>query len=159
MVPDLLDRAKEPVELEGLLDDGVGAGDVVAVRGERGGDDDHWDVAKIRSRAHLLEQRVAVRAGEHQIEQDDVGRGVPQPPQRFVRVTGEEHLVALFREEALVEVGELGVVLDREDPLRAVHYGTSCRRMRARYKAARTTSATSVSGIRRGSAESGWIHT
>src|SRR5207249_4995542 len=70
--------------------------------------------------AQRSQHAIPVHAGEHQIEDDQVGPAAACARQSLGAVLDDVDVVALDLEVVAQPVGEVGVVLDDEDPLHAV---------------------------------------
>src|SRR5207244_8077650 len=77
-----------------------------------------------RHAATLVAQRakhaVPVHAGEHQVENDEIGPAASRAREALRPVLHDIDVVAFYLEVVAQPVGEVGIVLDDEDPLHAV---------------------------------------
>lgn len=103
--------------VEGLAEEVVGPGLQPAQLGGavvEGGEHDHRHGGERGLGAQLRADFVAVHAGHHDVEEDDVGPGL-RGGERGGTVLGAEDAVALRLQEHVEEVPGLGFVVDDED--------------------------------------------
>ena len=115
---DRRDRLRQPLQLERLLDVGVGS-DAEGVRavGAAGAggqhDDRHGD--RLGRGAQLLGQLVAVHARHHDVDDRQVGRLLARQDERLVAVGREQHLVAEALQVGRDQIADVGRVVHDED--------------------------------------------
>jgi hypothetical protein len=77
---------------------------------------DHGDRRRVGVLLEPAADLPAVELGHHDVEQDDVRPGLPGAPEGVGAVGDARHLPAFLRQVVADQLGDVGLVLDDEDP-------------------------------------------
>jgi hypothetical protein len=115
----VLDRDEDPLAVEGLLDE-VERAQLGRLDGGVDGPvaGDHDDVEVGVALPHLRQHLEAVHPGHLDVEQNEVGAGILEPPERLLAVLREHGLVLLVAEDHVHRIADVLFVVDDQN---AVH--------------------------------------